>query len=89
MQIEAMSCRKPVIATEIPESGVSWVNADLLSGINVEPEDPESLAQAITTLLADDSLYGRLSEGARQRYETMFTKELMIERCLNLYQKIK
>ena len=89
VQIEAMSCRKPVIATEIPESGVSWVNADLLSGINVEPEDPESLAQAITTLLADDSLYGRLSEGARQRYETMFTKELMIERCLNLYQKIK
>lgn len=89
VQIEAMSCGKPVVATKIPESGVSWVNADFLSGINVEPEDPESLAQAITAVLADDSLYSRLSEGARQRYETMFTKELMIERCLNLYQKIK
>lgn len=89
VQIEAMSCGKPVIATNIPESGVSWVNVDFFSGINVEPEDSESLTQVITTILSDNCLYDRLSRGARQRYESMFTKELMIERCLNLYQKIK
>ncbi|WP_333698490.1 glycosyltransferase family 4 protein [Bacteroides congonensis] len=88
VQVEAMSCGKPVVATEIPESGVSWVNADCCSGMNVEPEDEEALAQAITTILSDNWLYGKLSEGARRRYETMFTKELMTERCLNLYQEL-
>lgn len=88
VQVEAMSCGKPVIATEIPESGVSWVNADFSSGINVAPEDADSLAQAITMLLSDDNLYGQLSAGAGYRYKTMFTKELMTERCLNLYQKL-
>lgn len=33
VQIEAMSCGKPVIATNIPHSGVSWVNAHEQSGI--------------------------------------------------------
>ena len=37
VQIEAMSCGKPVVATKIPHSGVSWVNAHEESGINVVP----------------------------------------------------
>lgn len=88
VQVEAMSCGKPVVATEIPESGVSWVNADCQSGINVEPEDADALAQAITAVLSDNWLYEKLSKGARQRYETMFTKERMAERCLSLYQEL-
>ncbi len=88
VQVEAMSCGKPVVATEIPKSGVSWVNADLQSGINVEPEDADALAQAITAVLSDNWLYEKLSKGARQRYETMFTKERMAERCLSLYQEL-
>lgn len=39
VQIEAMSCGKPVVATKIPHSGVSWVNAHEESGINVVPGD--------------------------------------------------
>ena len=36
----------------------------------------------------DKHLYDKLSKGARRRYETMFTKELMTELCLNLYRKV-
>jgi methylase of polypeptide subunit release factors len=37
----------------------------------------------------NDSLtYEDLLEGARRRYETMFTKELMTELCLNLYSGV-
>ena len=71
VQIEAMSCGKPVIAMNIPESGVSWVNINRFSGINVKPEDADALAEAITAVLTDECLYEELARGARRRYETM------------------
>lgn len=86
VQVEAMSCGKPVIATKIPESGVSWVNLDGFSGLNVAPQDADALADAITSVLSDEQLYGKLSMGARRRYETMFLKSIMTERCIGLYQ---
>lgn len=88
VQVEAMSCGKPVVATKIPESGVSWVNADGVSGVNVEPENVDALADAIREVLSDEQRYKQLATGARQRYETMFTKELMVEHCLELYRTI-
>lgn len=88
VQIEAMSCGKPVIAMNIPGSGVNWVNMDSFSGLNVKPEDADALAEAITAVLTDKALYEKLSQGARKRYETMFTKELMTELCLNLYRMV-
>ena len=88
VQIEAMSCGKPVIAMNIPESGVSWVNINRFSGINVKPEDADALAEAITAVLTDECLYEELARGARRRYETMFTKALMTKLCLNLYSGV-
>lgn len=88
VQVEAMSCGKPVVATRIPESGVSWVNSEGVSGINVSPKDANALADAINKLLSDSQLYEKLAKGARWHYETMFTKELMVERCINLYQYV-
>ncbi|WP_392389176.1 glycosyltransferase, partial [Elizabethkingia miricola] len=44
VQIEAMSCGKPVISAHIPGSGVSWVNKDGVSGLVVESENEMALA---------------------------------------------
>ena len=88
VQIEAMSCGKPVVATCIPESGVSWVNQDGVSGYNVEPQNPEALAEAITRVVSDAQRYTQLSAGARQRYETMFTQEKMVDNCIRLYRDL-
>lgn len=88
VQLEAMACGKPVVATNIPESGVSWVNRNGVSGLNVDPQNADALAEAIITILSDEQLYRRLSEGARQRYETLFTKKLMTENCLAMYQAL-
>ena len=79
VQIEAMSCGKPVVATKIPQSGVSWVNADGVSGINVLPEDAHALADAIKTITADEATYKKYVAGANRRYNELFTKERMIE----------
>ena len=85
VQIEAMSLGKPVIATKIPESGVSWVNADRESGINVPIKDPAALAEAIQRICTEDDLYKQLSEGAKKRFEENFTIDGMIERTIKIY----
>ena len=88
VQIEAMSCGKPVVATNIPQSGVSWVNAHGVSGLNVEPGNARELARAIEALTADAATYGRYAAGARQRYLDLFTKDHMIDKCLTLYSSL-
>ena len=85
VQIEAMSLGKPVIATKIPESGVSWVNADGVSGINVPIKDAEALADAIRKVCTDEELHGKYSQGARNRFEEIFTLDRMIEKTIKVY----
>lgn len=85
VQIEAMSCGKPIVATRIPASGVSWVNAHGESGLNVEPCDGQALAEAIMEICSDEGGYRKYCEGARRRFERLFTFDGMIDRCLELY----
>ena len=88
VQIEAMSAGKPVVATKIPGSGVSWVNAHKESGINVEPKDSEALATAFKKILECEDTYNAYSEQASQRYWNMFTKTKMIEKCIEIYKNL-
>lgn len=88
VQVEAMSCSKPVVATNIPESGVSWVNAHGKSGINVEIENGKALAEAIIAVTKDKDAYTRYAQGAKQRYESTFRYETMMDRCISLYKEV-
>lgn len=86
VQIEAMSCGKPVVATNIPQSGVPWVNAHGVSGLNVPPDCPRELARAIEAVIRREAVDGYYSAGARHRYRELFTREQMINKCLNIYR---
>ncbi len=88
VQIEAMSCGCPVIATRIPGSGVSWVNADGVSGLNVPPRDPQALAQAIRRVCDDPSVRAGFGAGARARFDANFTMDQMIDKILKVYGKM-
>lgn len=88
VQIEAMSCGKPVVATRIPHSGVAWVNKHGVSGLNVEPENARQLAEAIRSLTGEEEVYRKYARGARLRYEELFTKERMIEKCVKIYKEV-
>jgi rhamnosyl/mannosyltransferase len=83
-----MSAGKPVVATKIPGSGVSWVNAHKESGINVEPKDSEALAKAFKSILESEDTYNAFAEQASRRYREMFTKSRMIENCIEIYKSI-
>ena len=86
VQLEAMSCAKPVIATRIPGSGTSWVNEDGVSGINVPCADPKAIADAIMDICSDPATYGDYCRCARKRYEEMFTLDRMIDKAIELYE---
>lgn len=88
VQIEAMSCSKPVIATIIPGSGTYWVNAHNESGLNIEPGNSQELANAIINITSDEHTYDRYCRGARRRYEQHFTYNKMIDNCLNIYNRV-
>ena len=85
VQIEAMSYRKPVVATTIEGSGVHWVNANGVSGLNVPSGDAQALAKAIQAITTDATTYARYASGAKERYETMFTRDRMIDNILAIY----
>lgn len=88
VQIEAMSCGKPLIATKIPESGVSWVNAHGVSGLNVTPMEPKELADAIHSILNDEETYQRLSDGSKARFWETFHIDKMIDGCKKIYDSL-
>jgi rhamnosyl/mannosyltransferase len=83
VQIEAMSCHKPVVATRIPHSGVSWVNEDGVSGRNVTPGKPEEYAATIQEVTTNCAEFG---ESAYLRYLNCFTREQMILKIKELYE---
>ena len=88
VQIEAMSCGRPVVATNIPGSGVSWVNAHGVSGLNVTPGNARELAEAIKRITVNEDVYREYSIRAEKRYRDVFTKERMINDILKTYRKL-
>lgn len=88
VQIEAMSCGKPVVATNIPQSGVAWVNAHGYSGLNVTPGNGRELAEAIRQIDGDEEVYREYAGRAERRYRELFTREKMIENLLEIYNDL-
>lgn len=87
VQIEAMAFGKPVINTNLP-SGVPYVSQNGVTGLTVEPSDPEELAQALKKLTIDDECRTRMGQAARQRVESEYTMENMLEKTYALYENL-
>ncbi|TJY60177.1 glycosyltransferase [Sphingobacterium alkalisoli] len=89
VQIEAMSCSKPVVSTHIPGSGVDWVNQHGESGVVVPKEDGSALAKAFEQVIEDPAYYQKLANGASARFEAYFTRDRMVAAATQLYQKLE
>ena len=87
VQLEAMSCGKPVITTDIP-TGVTYVNLNNVTGLTVPARDPSALARAINTLAENPALRSRLGEDARKRVFREFTLEGMVDQVAALYEEV-
>lgn len=88
VQLQAMVHSTPLVSTDIPESGVSWVNQNGVSGITVPPCDSQALADAILQICSNEEQHSRFALQSRQRFEQYFRMEQMIDSCQALYDEL-
>jgi glycosyltransferase involved in cell wall biosynthesis len=87
VQVEAMASSCPVINTEIPGSGVSWVSPHEVSGLTAPCNDADAFAKAAWRLLSEPGLRDRLAQAARQRAMEQFDQSVMARRSLAIYER--
>lgn len=87
VQLEAHASGTPTVSTTLTTS-VPYVNADGLTGITVPPGDVSALAEALRTLVADESLRTRLGTQARERARAEFSIGRMVDRTLEVYAEL-
>ena len=84
---EGMAASRPVITTAVP-TGVREVNVPGETGLEVPVHDVRSLAEALDTLARDPFLREKMGDAGRVRVEKFFTRRLMTERHLALYEQV-
>lgn len=87
VQVEAMSCGKPVVCGDL-KNGVNWVNPDGVTGLAVPPRDERALALALAKLLDDPALRAGLGAAAAKRAEAAFSLAALRDATLALYKRV-
>jgi glycosyltransferase involved in cell wall biosynthesis len=84
--LEAMASGVPVVATDIPGTRELVISEE--TGYLVSVGDRACFAKYTERLLNDSELAARLSAAARQRVQSEFSIEKMIERHVELYRRV-
>ena len=87
VQIEAMSCGKPLICTELG-TGTSYINQNNITGLVVSPKDSKALSQAINDTIGNAQLREKWGANGRRRAFEEFTSDKMLHRTFKLYQDL-
>lgn len=85
--LEAMSCGKPVIASDIPGSGVGWVVTTGGMGLLMPPGDADALRHALVRLSRDDDLRAALGESGRAKFFERFTMQVVERMTRDVYER--
>ncbi len=80
--LEAMAARLPVVATRV--GSLDEMVEDGRTGVLVAPNQPSQLADALGQLLADPERARAMGEAGRQRVESEFTRQAMVESTASL-----
>ncbi len=84
--LEAMRYNKPIIATKIPGSGVSWVVKD--GGLLVEPQNVAALTNALKQIINQPLLAANLAKIGHQRFNQLFDIKNVSAKISDLYQQV-
>jgi glycosyltransferase involved in cell wall biosynthesis len=83
MIAEGMAYAKPIVATRV--GGIPELVTDGVTGLLVEPEDINSMADSVLRLIADRELRGRLGHAGRMKTEERFCLRSNVKQLLKLY----
>jgi len=84
VNVEAMSCGTPVIASDI--EGIRDIIESGESGILVPPNDPIKLAEAIQFLLDNEYIRIKLGSEGRKKVEREFSWDVIAKRLCEIYE---
>lgn len=84
--MEAMAAARPIVATTA--GGTPELVQDGIHGLLVVPQNPESLADKILTLVNDRARGEALGAAARLRIERQFSVEALVARVDSLYRSL-
>ncbi len=84
--LEAMACRKPIVASRV--GGLVETIRDLQSGLLVLPGSPEALADALTTVLADERMRVAFGKKGFEVVESEYSAAKMIRAIEEEYLRL-
>jgi len=82
--MEAMSCEVPVVSTRV--CGVPELVEDGVSGLLVDPKDPEAIAEAVLKLANGPELRRRLGQAGRRKVMEEFNSAVNCRRVAGLFR---
>jgi glycosyltransferase involved in cell wall biosynthesis len=85
--LEALACGVPVIATKV--EGTPEVVRDGVEGILANPQDPDSLTQAIEQFMSSRAKWIEMSANAVARHRNGFSDINMARKTARVYRKLK
>lgn len=83
--LEAMSCGKPVVGSDI--SGINDVIINNQNGILVPPKNPQAIAKAVLLLLKDEKLRLKIGENARKTILYSYQWNFIINKVEKVYKE--
>lgn len=84
--LEAMAMGKPVVATNL--GGTPEIVDDGITGIMIPPNDPASLANALTKLLNDKELSMKMGRCGRIKAAESFSVEKNVAKTMAVYEEV-
>lgn len=84
--LEAVSTGSPVVGVKV--GGIQEILIHGHTGLLAEPENPESIAESMSLLLADQELMSKFSENAIADCELRFSPKVVAEQTLAFYNKV-
>ncbi|MDF2379967.1 glycosyltransferase family 4 protein [Nostoc ellipsosporum NOK] len=84
--LEAMSCKRPVVAFDVPSPSEIFENGK--DGLLATPYSVEEYAQLIDKLLSDKKYSEEIAGNAYAKLGTMFDSERMISQTIDFYRKV-
>jgi glycosyltransferase involved in cell wall biosynthesis len=85
--LEAMAARLPVIATRV--SAIAEVVVDGKTGLLVPASNASAMAQAMLRLAREPELRAQLGAAGRERVESVFGLERMVDEVLAVYEWVR